>query len=508
MSRQSTPNILFVMVDQMSQFVLPIAQPEYRKPRYTAIAPNIERLARGGAVFTECYSPSPLCVPARASIATGLHVREHQVCTNGDEFPASVPTFMHSLQALGYHTTVSGKTHCIGPDQLHGFDNRQTTDIYPSDFIWIRDWSEEPEYDPGTSVVKLAHSGVCRTSMQMNYDTEVKNRGIEFLTEHRLSGEGRPFMMMVSFTQPHEPFQTLQKYWDLYEDVDFDWDGDAPRGDGANHPYNRGLDMYHGIDNHAPNKELTKKSIRAHLGMISQLDDFLGELLDTLDRLDLSDDTVVVFTSDHGEMLGTHQMWFKRSFMEESAHTPLIVSWPGKIKPAVHDTPVSAVDIGPTLVDLAGGIPATVHYKASGDSLKTLLLEGSDPDWRGTAMIDYFGDGTNTPMQVLREGDFKLAWFQDYEPVLFNLREDPFEMVNLAGDPAHSDRVAHMAGIINADFDVNGFVAKQKHKQKMRRLVQAARDASASDKLCWDYQVKRDPSKQYVRAVVNVTPSV
>ena len=129
MTKTGQPNILLVMVDQMSHFVLPIAQPTYRKPHHTAIAPNIEALAKGGMTFTDCYCDSPLCAPARASIATGTHVREHGVCTNGDEFHASTPTFMHSLQELGYRTTVSGKTHSIGPDKLHGFDDRQTTDI-------------------------------------------------------------------------------------------------------------------------------------------------------------------------------------------------------------------------------------------------------------------------------------------------------------------------------------------------------------------------------------------
>lgn len=507
MSKAKQPNILFIMVDQMSHFVLPIAQPSYRAPHHTAVAPRIAALADGGMAFTDCYSASPLCAPARASIATGMHVREHGVCTNGDEFQASTPTFMHSLQELGYRTTVSGKTHSVGPDQLHGFDDRQTTDIYPSDFIWQRDWSQDVEHDPGTSVKKLSQSGVIRASMQMNYDTEAKNRAVEFLQEHKLSGEDQPFMMMVSFTQPHEPFQTRQKYWDLYDGVEFTAPGPESRGDGADHPYNKGLEIYHGINLDAPDDDRIKVSIRAHLGMISQLDDYVGEMLDTLDELELTEDTIVVFTSDHGEMLGAHQMWFKRSFMEESAHVPLVISWPGTIASGVCNKPVSHVDLGPTFVDIAGGVPATVNYRATGDSLKTLLLQGDDPNWRGNAMIDYFGDGTNTPMFVLREGDLKLAYFLAYEPVLFNLREDPYEMKNVAKDPKYKDTIAKMIDTIIDGFDVEGFVEDQVHLQKTRMFIQRARNKSDSDKLAWDYQPKRDPSEQYVRAAVNVTPA-
>ncbi|TCS59004.1 choline-sulfatase [Primorskyibacter sedentarius] len=507
MTKTSQPNILLVMVDQMSHFVLPIAQPEYRTPHHQAIAPNIAALAKGGMTFTDCYTDSPLCAPARASIATGMHVREHGVCTNGDEFHASTPTFMHSLQELGYRTTVSGKTHSIGPDQLHGFDDRQTTDIYPSDFIWQRDWSQPVQHDPGTSVKKLSQSGIIRTSMQMNYDTEAKNRAVEFMQEHVLNTDNQPFMMMVSFTQPHEPFQALKKHWDLYDGQEFDAPGPESRGEGADHPYNKGLEIYHGINLDPPSDDRIKTSVRAHLAMISQIDDFLGEMMDALDRLQLTEDTIVVFTSDHGEMLGAHQMWFKRSFMEESAHVPLVMSWPGKIKPGVCSEPVSHVDIGPTLVDMAGGTPATVSVKWSGDSLKTMLLDGQDPDWRGTAMVDYWGDGTNTPMMVLREGDLKLAYFIDYEPVLFNLREDPYEMTNVASDPKYADQMASMIARMTDGFDPAAFKEEQIRLQKNRMMIQRARLKSDSDRLGWDYQPKRDPGKQYVRAAVNVTPA-
>jgi len=507
MAAQRQPNILFLIVDQMSQFVLPIAQPAFRGRAQTAIAPHIAGLAERGRVFTNCYTASPLCAPARASIATGSHVRHHRVCTNGDEFSASLPTYMHGLQNLGYRTTVSGKTHTIGPDQLHGFDDRQTTDIYPSDFIWSRDWDLPIEHDPGTSVDKLESSGLCRTNMQINYDTETKNRAVEFLQDHALSGRGQPFFMMVSFTQPHEPFQTLPKYWERYEGAEIREPDRVDEGDAEAHPYNRMLQTYHGIDRNPPDAERTRVSIRAHLGMISHVDDYIDEVLTTLNTLGLAEDTVVIFTSDHGEMLGAHGMWFKRTFYEESTHVPLIVSWPGHIGPGVAEEVVSHVDLAPTILDLAGMRPEQSRLETDGNGLKRLLLEGADPGWRGTAAIDYFGDGTNTPMFMLRKGDWKLAAFLDLEPILYNLAEDPGETTNLADQPEYQERLDSMMEELFAGFDARGLVDEIKRAQKARIFIQNGRNRSGSGDGAWDYQPHRDATQRYVRTAINASTS-
>lgn len=507
-ARGTAPNVLFIIVDQMSHFVLPIEQPGFRPAsQCAAVAPNIAALARSGKVFTNCYTASPLCAPARASIATGQHVRHHRVCTNGDEFSASIPTWMHGLQAAGYRTTVSGKTHAVGPDQLHGFDDRQTTDIYPSDFIWSRDWRDPVVHDPGTSVDKLEVSGVCRTNMQINYDTEAKNRAVEFLQDHALGGDGRPFGLMLSFTQPHEPFQTLEKYWDRYRDEDVQEPVRADSGDGEAHPYNRMLQTYHGVDRNRPDRERTRGSIRAHLGMISHLDDYIGEVLSTLDTLGMRDDTVIIFTSDHGEMLGAHGMWFKRTFYEESAHVPLIMSWPGHIEPGVCAEVVSHVDLAPTILDLADAKDRDGFLDADGASLKTLLIDGSDPDWRGHAMIDYFGDGTNTPMFMLRNGPWKAVAFLDFPPLLFNLDDDPFEAENLADVPEHSARLRSMCDEIFRDFDARAFTEQVMKAQRARIAIQSGRNRSASRVIAWDYSPSVDGTSRYVRTALNVSDS-
>jgi len=157
------PNILFFMADQLSPHVLPMFKQQNRSRQATAYVPTLNRLAEEGVVFDNCYCNSPLCAPARASLETGMRVRDHRVYGNGAEFSAAIPTMMHHLKANGYYTAVSGKTHFVGPDQLHGFDDRFTTDIYPSDFSWTPNWEAGVKHAPGTSVEKLKVSGLCRT---------------------------------------------------------------------------------------------------------------------------------------------------------------------------------------------------------------------------------------------------------------------------------------------------------------------------------------------------------
>ena len=207
------PNILMIMADQLAPQVLPIFHAEGK-----AKVPHLSELAEQGVVFQNCYCNSPLCAPSRACFYTGQKISNNKAYGNGAEFHASVPTFMHYLRTEGYRTVLSGKAHFVGPDQLHGFDKRLTTDIYPSDFIWSANWEQGVQHGPGTSVQKLQISGVCQTNNQMLYDEEVQFRAREFLKYEALEPKDSPFFLQVSYTHPHEAFQITQKYWDLYSE--------------------------------------------------------------------------------------------------------------------------------------------------------------------------------------------------------------------------------------------------------------------------------------------------
>ena len=189
----SAPNILLIEADQLAAFALSM----YR-PGSQAKTPHLDALAQTGVVFENAYSNSPLCCPSRASKFSGRLPSSHEVWGNGAEFRSDIPTMMHFLRSGGYRCVVSGKCHFIGADQLHGFNKRLTTDMYPSGFDWTIDWADGVEHRDGTSVKKLGVSGLCKTNNQNLYDAEVQFRAIEYLRYEALNKQDSPFFLHVS----------------------------------------------------------------------------------------------------------------------------------------------------------------------------------------------------------------------------------------------------------------------------------------------------------------------
>ena len=251
----------------------------------------------------------------------------------GSEFSSDIPTMMHFLRHAGYRNIVSGKTHFIGADQSHGFDRRLTTDIYPSDFAWSIDWRPHVEHRIGTSVKKLEVSGLCRTNNQILFDAEVQFRAIEFLRYEALEPQEKPFFLHVSYTQPHESYQSVPKFWDLYDDVEIRLPEQGEDAEADRHPVTRWLKIHHGIDQFPPSDHTIRASRRAYYAMITQIDEYVGEIMAELAHLGLVEDTIVLFCSDHGDMVGERGMWFKRNFYDKSVKVPLIVHNPKRYAP-------------------------------------------------------------------------------------------------------------------------------------------------------------------------------
>ena len=212
------PNILFIIADQMAaQFLATYGHGVTKTP-------NIDRLAKSGVVFENAYSSSPLCAPARATIMNGLLPSRTGVYDNAAEFPSSIPTWAHYLRLQGYKTCLSGKMHFVGPDQLHGLEERLTTDIYPADFGWTPDWRLKQEridwwYHNMTSVLQ---PGIAEITNQLEYDDEVAFLAVRKIYDYARFEPGKPFCLMASFTHPHDPYAARAKYWNLYSDEDID----------------------------------------------------------------------------------------------------------------------------------------------------------------------------------------------------------------------------------------------------------------------------------------------
>ena len=486
------PNILMILADQMAADVLPLYS-----PRGPAKVPQLSNLAEDGVLFANPYCNFPLCAPARACLATGLRSSRNGVYDNGAELSSTVPTFMHLLKLARYRTTLSGKAHFIGPDQLHGFERRLTPDIYPADFRWMGNWDNEVQHGVGTSVEKLKISGVCRTNNQLLYDEEAQFRALEYLRYHVMEGAEDPFFLCVSYTHPHESFQITRKYWDLYSDEEAGMPKIPDPGMEGHHPYNRWLQVHHGVTRYTPTEEVVRASRRAYLGMISYVDTLVGQLIAELKHLGLYEDTVVVFSSDHGEMLGEHGMWYKRTFYEESLRVPLIVSWPKTLKPAVREELVSLVDLFPTMLDFAGS--TEIERLRGGLDGETLLplLEGEGKGWKNQILFEYLGGGVRTPMLGVRKDNWKYVHFHELPPLLFDLEKDPHELDNLAEIQEFAAKTEELRALAVGEMDVSAMRRQIVQGQKQRQLVHRA--MHTGQYVPWDYQPEFDASKQYVR---------
>jgi choline-sulfatase len=486
------PNILIIMVDQLNGTLFPDGPADFLH------APHLKALAARSARFANNYTASPLCAPARAAFMSGQLPSRTRVYDNAAEFSSSIPTFAHHLRAAGYRTCLSGKMHFVGPDQLHGFEERLTTDIYPADFGWTPDYRK-----PGERIDWWYHNlgsvkdaGVAEITNQMEYDDEVAflaNQKLYQLSRESEDDSRRPWCLTVSFTHPHDPFVARRKYWDLYEGCDRlePEVGFIPHEEQDPHSQR----LYHASD--YPSFDITREDIRrsrqAYFANISYLDDKVGELLDTLARTRMLDDTLILFCSDHGEMLGERGLWFKMCFYEGSARVPLMVA--GRDVPAGRiDTPVSNLDILPTLCDLAGIDMSAITPWTDGQSLMPLIKGGERAE---PVLMEYAAEGSYAPMVAIRSGRYKFVYCDIDPPQLFDLEADPAEFVNLAPDPAHAGRVAEFTAMVRARWDMVRFDADVRESQARRWVVYPALRNGAY--YPWDFQPLQKASERYMR---------
>ena len=486
------PNILIIMVDQLTGTLFPDG------PAPFLHVPHLRELASRSARFSANYTASPLCAPARASFMSGQLPSRTRVYDNAAEFASDIPTFAHHLRAAGYRTCLSGKMHFVGPDQMHGFEERLTTDIYPADFGWTPDYRK-----PGERIDWWYHNlgsvtgaGTAETSNQLEYDDEVAFLASQKLYEFARESDDparRPWCLTVSFTHPHDPFVARAKHWDLYEDCAA-LDPVVPHIPyEAQDPHSRRL--YEACDYAAFDitPEQVRRSRRGYFASISYIDDRVGELMDQLSRTRMLADTVVLFCSDHGEMLGERGLWFKMGFYEGSVRVPLMIAGPG-VAPGLVATPTSNLDVLPTLCDIAGIDMTAIAPWTDGRSLLPVIA-GAD-EGRAVA-IEYAAEGTVSPMVALREGAMKFVHCEADPPQLFDLAADPLERVNLAADPGRAGQVRGFLDRVRARWDMAAFDAAVRESQARRWVVYPALRNGAY--FPWDYQPLQKASERYMR---------
>ncbi|MBW9112346.1 choline-sulfatase [Rhizobium cauense] len=483
------PNILILMVDQFNGTLFPDGPADFLH------APHLKALAERSVRFANTYTASPLCAPARASFMSGQLPSRTRVYDNAAEFASDIPTFAHHLRAAGYHTALSGKMHFVGPDQMHGFEERLTTDIYPADFGWTPDYTK-----PGERIDWWYHNlgsvtgaGVAEITNQMEYDDEVAYYATRKLYDLSRRHDDRPWCLTVSFTHPHDPYVARRKYWDLYENSPaLDPDVDAIPFDQQD-PHSQRLLKACDYDAFEITPEQIRRARQGYFANISYIDDKIGEILDVLERARMADNTIVLFVSDHGDMLGDRGLWFKMCFFDGSSRVPLTIAAPGWA-PASIQQPVSTLDVTPTLAALAGIDIVKLAPWTDGEDL-TPLATGAGG--RGPVPMEYAAEGSEAPLVCLRDGRFKLTLCEKDPPMLFDLEADPKELTNLAGDTGYADILAKLTAQAEKRWNLQNFDAAVRESQARRWVVyEALRNGAYYP---WDYQPLQKASERYMR---------
>ncbi len=483
------PNILILMADQLTPGALSAYGGRVAK------TPHIDRLAERAAVFDSAYCNSPLCAPSRFSFMAGQAPAAIGAYDNAAHFSADVPTFAHYLRRAGYRTALSGKMHFCGPDQLHGFETRLTTDIYPADFGWTPNWgAPQQRLDWFHTMDSVTQAGPCVRSNQIDFDEEVVFAARRWLFDVARDSDPRPFCLVASLTHPHDPFTIPEPWWSRHADSEID----APRtlSDQVQlDPHSRRLRRVIGLDDQPVTADQVHAARRAYYGACAFVDDQIGALLAALDQAGFVDDTVVLLLADHGEMLGERGLWYKMSFFEPACRIPLMIAAPQRFTARRVASSVSLVDVLPTLVEISGDGQAPIYAAplAGRSLLPHLAGQGGHDEVFG----EYLAEGAVAPIVMIRRGRLKFIHCPADPDQLYDLKADPMERINLAGDPAHAKTVAAFRAETAARWSLDRLHADVLASQDRRRLVADALARGA--RTSWDHQPFIDASQTYMR---------
>jgi choline-sulfatase len=430
----------------------------------------------------------------------GLLPSRTGVYDNAAEFPSAIPTWAHYLRAQGYKTCLSGKMHFVGPDQLHGLEERLTTDIYPADFGWTPDWrlggSERIDwwYHNMTSVLQ---PGVAEITNQLEYDDDVAFQARRKILDHARYDAGKPLALLASFTHPHDPYAARRQFWDLYDDAAIDMPRVKVLSRDELDPHSRRLHDMSAMDEYVVGERDVRAARHGYYANIAYVDSLVGNLLDTLKAAGMLDSTVIIFTSDHGDFLGERGLWYKMSFLEPSAHVPMLIWSPGRYKARRVKEPVTLADILPTLAEIGG--TKQLSRPVDGRSLVPLLNgERENPD--ATAWGEYLAEGAIAPMYMLRRGPWKFIHTPVDPDQLFNLVDDPEEVNNLAATHPIARR---FRSEVEAKFNIPRIHEDVLGSQRARLFMFEAMKNGAN--FPWDFQPLRKASEQYTRNHMSVT---
>lgn len=427
--------------------------------------PNLDQLAKRGTRFTQAYTPSPVCVPARASLATGQYVHQIRYWSNAQAYDGRIPSWAHRLTDNGNRCVSIGKLHYQSNDNNNGF-NEEHFPLHVRDGQgWIRGLlrKDPPVWAKASEFAEHIGAGECEYTQ---FDRDVCDKACSWLSNEAPKHTDTPWTLFVSFVSPHYPLIVPKEFYNLYPENQME----LPRLTGTDelprHPVVRGVQSFMNYEDYF-DEEKKRKARAAYFGLCSFLDDNISKVLKALDKSGQTENTTVLYTSDHGELLGNHGMWTKCVMYEESAAIPMIISGKGIPKNEMCDTPTSLVDCYPTILENAEIELTDEENNLPGFSL-TRIANGEKP--HRTLLSEYHDGGSITGMFMIRYGRWKYIHYPGYPPQLFDMENDSREATDLGESNAHSDVVVEcekrLRQIVNPDIANDLAFSDQAHRIK------------------------------------------
>jgi len=462
-------NLVFIMSDEHNARFMGAAG------HSTVRTPNLDRLAARGTLFENAYTNCPICVPARASFATGRYVQDCGYWDNADPYDGRVESWGHRLIDQGHRSVSIGKLHYRDEEDPTGFDQ----EIIPLNVVdgvgdllgLIRD--DMPERQGAKNYARDTGPG---ESTYTRYDANIAGEATRWLKEEAPKSGDKPWVLFVSFVCPHFPLIAPPEFYRMYPEDQIPWPMFYDAAERPAHPYYAAMRACINYDKHFTDEKV-RKAVAGYLGLCSFLDHNIGQVLDAIEANGLGDDTRIIYTSDHGEALGKRGLWGKSTMFEESAAVPLIMAGPDIAAGKRVKTPVSLVDCHPTILESAGVAPHPDDADLPGRSLFA-IADGAEPD--RAVFSEYHAVAATTANYMVRQGRYKLIWYEGMAPELFDLEADPEEATDLAGDPAHAGTLQHMERLLRGICDPSEVDRRARADQARTIAVHGGREAILS----------------------------
>jgi choline-sulfatase len=458
-------NVLFILSDEHSRRVLGCYGHKMIQ------TPNLDRLASGGVRFSDAYCNSPICVPSRASLATGRYPHEIRFWDNGIPYDGSVLSWHHRLKQAGHEVVSIGKLHFRSIDDDNGF----TEEVMPLHVVdGIGDpagWLREPLVER-KAALRLASQAGRGDSDYQGYDGRITDAAVEWLKARAAARSGKPWALFVSLVCPHFPLIARPEWYDLYPESEVPVPALYDPAQWPDHPYVRAIrecQVYQkGFDDAS-----LRRALAAYFGLVSYVDHNVGRLMDALAASGLAADTRIIYSSDHGDNLGTRGLWGKSTMYEEAAGVPMIIAGPELPRGQVCREPVSLVDCFPTIVKWAGVAPNAADRDLPGLPLDEIALTAP----KRTILCEYHAAGAATGAFMIRKGPFKYVYYAGMPAQLFDLDADPQEARDLAGEPGYAGLLADCERELRAVVDPDAADALAKTDQRARIAGYGGREA-------------------------------